>query len=268
MRKLVIFALFSLAVPLRAEETGFEFAFYQILSDYPNCTGPGYIAYTAAFDIALEDAIRPLGKVEAACSVTVNRGNNPEKIKLPCAGAESEAVEAEEFLYSDAFCPATVEMRPANIKLRGELIGCISIAGHEFVGGSWEATVGRPKRTTVLNGTHDDPRLELTYTSLSDKENSFFAPSISIWLELGDETLATLPDAVLGTVGFTQFLPLIDTTLPGCQSDPKACLQRGREADLYSASLQVTETARICGDTEHDSKFGTFIRRDVDQRLE
>jgi hypothetical protein len=259
----VIIAQIALAGPVAAEPKEFAYAFYEFVSDHPNCNGLGHLAYRATFDVALDEANNLHNGADGICEMRVRRGGQTVTTPIPCGDDEGRTVDAEAFVLSDAFCAMTAELRPSETRLRGELIGCISMAGHQFVGGTWEATTIRPDQTNVINGAFDDDRLDLHYNALKDLSAARAAPSISIWLRMEDATLNDGKQTVVRSYGQEQFIWLIDPLQPGCETDPKRCWAESVSWDLIPEPETIKETSRYCTIEENGEFSRTYTIRDV-----
>jgi hypothetical protein len=229
----VIIAQIALAGPVAAEPSDFRYAFYERLVEHPDCSGPGRIAYRATIDTVLTEGnrLQKDGSV-AVCAITERKGDTEILRPIPCRGGQGPVDATDDLFVGGRFCSTITELRPSTISFRGEFIGCISIEGHAFVGGNWEATTVRRDQTILTNGVFDDPRLELTYNPSKDMTGSLVAPSFQIKLQLDDVALPSVPGAFIEVFGFNFVLPLIDRSKPGCETDPKACWTEGKSTEV------------------------------------
>lgn len=258
MRKSVILAMIAVVTPVtvRAEPL---YAVYTVLPDHPACSGPGHIAYEASFDLKIDEAGVLRGDAPEVCSIRMRKGGTMIETPVPCDEGDGRRVRTEDSWKN--FCSLTAELRPVEISLSGSLTGCITVTGHSFVDGDWRATTVRPSGTKTLSGAHDDPRLEATYYSSSTGTQGFIEPSIGIWVRLEDETVRSLPGAVVevsaAAVGINA-MRLVDGSQPGCAKNPASCWTPPENAKV---SITNQEYWPVCAADGSGLKYG--IGRDV-----
>lgn len=268
MRLAISLAL--LTAPALAE--GIPVGVYEVLETYPKCSGPGKIAYRATFDADLSETdyfrysdgpTEPLNTRECSVEVSVRRGTDNTNYTFPCAGVEeAHSLEKESM---KAFCSATDEIgdshprRVASVHVKGALVGCLSLDGHELIDGTWEATSPQLLGPKTLSGAFDDPAIIAmfrpqqknwhAYSSTIDGKRTdnyegavhilgttTSPPQLILSLTINNLSVPQVSDGLVGVVGKVA-INMVEDSNKACIENPESCFEK-----TYSVVTDLTAT--------------------------
>jgi hypothetical protein len=137
--------------------------------------------------------------------------------------------------------------------LSGVLVGCLGIETHSLVDGTWQLRTTRPDGTSVIEGDHADPRLNVDFIPSWVHEDRRLPPELSLWIEA--EEIATGTTGTMARLTGTKRTTLVEKQAAACQSPDADCPETAPDKPI------VPLVAHVCLGDEPIARAAMEVRR-------